>query len=83
MQSPGLGGGDALLLLRTILRWDPCLPHGRLWCAPALPPSIGELRVSGLELDAGHVRTDAARHQASVAGLPPDVELIAAPRPTR
>lgn len=72
-----------LLLLRTILRWDPCLPHDRLWCAPALPPSISELQVVGLELDAGRVRIDAARHQASVSGVPPGVELIASPRPIR
>ncbi|MEY3361916.1 MAG: hypothetical protein RL531_1635, partial [Actinomycetota bacterium] len=72
-----------LLLLRTILRWDPCLPHTRLWCAPSLPSSIGELQVSGLQLDSGHVRIDASRHQAAVSGLPSGVELIAAPRPTR
>jgi glycogen debranching enzyme len=72
-----------LLMLRTLLRWDPCVPHERLWCAPALPGSIGELRVSGLELDGVHVRVDVSRHEAAVSGLPPNIEHIPSPRPSR
>jgi glycogen debranching enzyme len=39
-----------LLWLRTLLRLDPWVPHGKVFVAPALPPWIGRLLVDGIRL---------------------------------
>ena len=39
-----------LLLLRLLLRLDPGASEGRLWLAPALPPSIRRLHVAGIHV---------------------------------
>ncbi|TNY38638.1 amylo-alpha-1,6-glucosidase [Thermomonospora catenispora] len=63
-------------LLRVLLRLDPAIPQGRVWCAPALPESITELTVRGLPLAGGRVTVT----RDGVTGLPDGVELIARPR---
>jgi glycogen debranching enzyme len=42
-----------LPLLRTLLRFDPAVPDGRLWLAPELPADWGDLSSSGLPWPAG------------------------------
>jgi glycogen debranching enzyme len=37
-----------LLLLRSMLRFDPAAPSNRLWVAPALPASIRRCRIEGI-----------------------------------
>ena len=45
-----------LLLLRTLLRFDPYVPQGKLWLSPVLPPAIGRLRVERIPLMGGRSR---------------------------
>src|SRR5438105_4105384 len=69
-----------LLCLRTILRLDPWLPHGKVWLNPVLPPGIGYLRVESIPLAGRRVTVEVSDAGTKVEGLPPDVELIEAPR---
>ena len=69
-----------LLCLRTMLRLDPWLPHGKLWLDPVLPPDIGYLRVERIPLAGRGVTVEVTDGSTKVEGLPPDVELIEQPR---
>ncbi len=69
-----------LLCLRTILRLDPWLPHGKVWLDPVLPPAIGYLRVENIPLAGRRVTVEVSDGSTKVEGLPPDVELIQQPR---
>jgi glycogen debranching enzyme len=73
--------GAPLLFLRTLLRFDPWVPHGMVWLAPVLPKEMLPLEVRRIPL-AGRritvaVDTDGS---CSVDGLPPDIRLITEPR---
>jgi glycogen debranching enzyme len=69
-----------LLLVRSLLRLEPWLPQGRIWVAPALPPSMARLRVSGVPLAGSRVTIDVTDGKLTVDGLPSGIELVPAPR---
>ncbi len=69
-----------LVFLRTLLRLDPWVPHGKLWAAPALPPGMASLRVRGIPLAGRRITVEADRGGSTVEGLPPDIELVGRPR---
>ena len=69
-----------LLFLRTLLRLDPWVPHGKVWLSPALPESIGTLRVDRIPLAGRRVTVEVSDNNVKVEGLPADLELISAPR---
>jgi glycogen debranching enzyme len=69
-----------LLCLRTMLRLDPWLPHGKVWLNPVLPPGIGYLKVERIPLGGRGVTVEVADGRTKVEGLPPEVELIEQPR---
>ncbi|MGH9075220.1 MAG: glycogen debranching N-terminal domain-containing protein, partial [Acidimicrobiales bacterium] len=69
-----------LLALRTLLRLDPWAPYGKVWLAPALPESIGYLRVDRVPLGGGRVTVEISHGEAKVEGLPPGLELVREPR---
>ena len=69
-----------LLLLRTMLRLEPWMPQRKLWLAPALPPEIGHLRIERIPLLGGRVTVDVDGDAVKIEGLPPDIELLDAPR---
>ena len=70
-----------LLNLRTLLRFEPWVPHGKVWLSPVLPAGIGALQVQRIPL-AGRRITVAvdADGSCSVEGLPADIELVTEPR---
>ena len=65
-----------LLLLRLMLRFDPWLPHGKLWLSPVVPPGIGRLRVGHIPLGGGRMAVTVDGNDVEVEGLPPGVELV-------
>ncbi len=72
-----------LLCLRTLLRLDPWIPYGKTWVYPSLPEGIGHLRVEGIPLAGARVTIevgDGVPGGFTVSGLPPEIELIRAPR---
>ncbi|MEY2568464.1 MAG: hypothetical protein QOE35_2993 [Actinomycetota bacterium] len=69
-----------LLFLRTLLRLDPWVPHGKVWLSPVLPEAIGELTVDRIPLAGRRVSVQVRDGNVKVDGLPPDLELITVPR---
>jgi glycogen debranching enzyme len=69
-----------LLFLRTLLRLDPWVPQGKVWLAPVVPPEIGWLRVERIPLAGGRVSVEVDGDDVKVEGLPPELDLITAPR---
>ena len=70
-----------LLFLRTLLRFDPWIPSGRVSVAPAVPAALGRLRVDGIPLAGSRVSVAVdADGGVTVDGLPPDIELVSEPR---
>jgi len=69
-----------LLFLRTLLRFDPQVPGGRVFVSPALPASIGRLRVDGIPLAGARVSVDVGPDGFEVSGLPSTVALVREPR---
>jgi glycogen debranching enzyme len=69
-----------LLMLRTLLRFDPWVPRGKVWLHPALPEQIGRLHIGRIPLAGGRVSVTVEGDQVSVEGLPAGLELVDAPR---
>jgi glycogen debranching enzyme len=69
-----------LLLLRTLLRFDPWIPHGKLWLDPALPAEIGRLHVHRIPLAGQRVTIRVEGSSFDIEGLPPGVEHVQAAR---
>ena len=69
-----------LYLLRTLLRFDPWIPFGRVWCAPAVPERYLPLRIARLHLAGAALTLDAREGAWNLAGLPRGIELIRKPR---
>jgi glycogen debranching enzyme len=72
---------SSLLCLRTLLRFEPWVPHGKVWLAPALPPGMAPMEVKRIPL-AGR-RIDVAVDEdgeCHVSGLPPSIDVVTRPR---
>ena len=65
-----------LLLLRTLLRFDPWVPHGKVWLDPVLPPEVKMLHVHRIPLAGQRVTVRVENGQCEVEGLAPGMELI-------
>ncbi|MDH2427671.1 glycogen debranching N-terminal domain-containing protein [Sphaerisporangium sp. TRM90804] len=70
-------------LVRSLLRFDPWVPYGKLWIAPALPRGMGLLQISNLAVGGARlvVKVRDGDATAVVHGLPPGLEVINEPRP--
>src|SRR5580693_6540573 len=64
------------LLLRTLLRFDPAVPSGKVWCAPEIPERLLPLEVEALHIADGTVSVEIARGGWHVNGLPAGLKLI-------
>lgn len=62
-------------LMRTLLRFDPCLPHGGLWLDPILPPRFGDVRMANVPLAGSHIAVNVVDGKTQVTGLPNTLEL--------
>lgn len=65
-----------LLMLRTLLRLDPWVPHGKVWLAPELPPAISYLAVHRIPLAGSRVTVRVDGGDLEVRGLPEGLELV-------
>jgi glycogen debranching enzyme len=64
------------LLLRTLLRFDPAVPSGKVWCAPEIPERLLPLEVEALHIADGTVSVEIARGGWHINGLPAGLKLI-------
>ena len=69
-----------LMFLRSILRLDPWVPHGKVWIDPVLPPAITRLRVDRIPLAGRRVTVEVDRHGMHAKGLGPGIQLLQTPR---
>jgi glycogen debranching enzyme len=69
-----------LMFLRTILRLDPWVPHGKVWLAPVLPEGMRYLRVDRIPLGGHRVTVEVEDGEFHVEGLTAGIELIREPR---
>jgi glycogen debranching enzyme len=67
-------------LVRTLLRFDPCVPEGKVHLDPALPESIPELHLEGVPLGDARLSVSVSATEAQVDGLPEGIELVRAAR---
>ncbi len=56
-------------LLRTLLRFDPSVPNGMLWCDPALPAAFLPLRIESMHVAGARVAIDVTEDGWSLDGL--------------
>lgn len=67
--------------LRSLLRFDPELPIGQIWCAPEVPARFLPLRVSGLHVRDLDIGIDVRPHAWHLTGLTgTSIELVSPPR---
>ncbi|MEX0663220.1 MAG: glycogen debranching N-terminal domain-containing protein [Acidimicrobiia bacterium] len=69
-----------LLMLRTLLRFEPDVRSKRLNLAPALPDWIGSFRLDGVDLMGGQLMIEAADDRLVAFEGPPGLELLDEPR---
>jgi glycogen debranching enzyme len=69
-----------LLMLRSLLRLDPCVPEGKVWVAPELPPEMTHLRVDRIPLAGGRLSIAIDASGVTIDGLPDGLTAIRAPR---
>ena len=69
-----------LLFLRSILRLDPWVPHGKVWLDPVLPKRMGRLRVDRIPIAGRRVTVEVENDSVTVEGLGDDIELLLHPR---
>ena len=69
-----------LLFLRSLLRFDPCIPHRQLWVAPDLPGWVDHIEMDRIRLDGGLVSVVAGDHGCKIVELSADVVIHASAR---
>ncbi len=63
-------------LLRTLLRFDPSVPLGTLWCDPAIPAGFLPLRIESLHVAGARVSVDVREDGWSLDGLGEILRLV-------
>jgi glycogen debranching enzyme len=64
------------LLLRTLLRFDPSVPAGKLWCDPAIPARFLPLRIDSMNVAGARVSVDVGQDGWSFDGLGEALTLV-------
>jgi hypothetical protein len=66
--------------MRALLGVDPWVPRRQVFFSPEWPDRYGPLTIQNLHVGAGHVTVHVGPDGASLTGLPPDIEVVRAPR---
>ena len=69
-----------LLLLRSLLRFSPSVPHGEVRLAPIVPAAYLPLRLDGVEIGGSLARLEVTGKGFTVEGLPDGVSVLEEPR---
>jgi glycogen debranching enzyme len=69
-----------LLFLRSLLRLDPWVPHGKVWLDPALPPGVERLVVERVPLAGQRLRISVRGSSVEVDPEPAGIEIVRTPR---
>ncbi|MDP8936925.1 MAG: amylo-alpha-1,6-glucosidase [Actinomycetota bacterium] len=79
-QPQAWSAASPLMFLRTLLRLDPWIPHGKVWICPHVPDWIGDLRVARIPLAGHRVTVEVQDGKVAIDGLPPSIEVVRTPR---
>ena len=67
-------------MLRTLLRFDPHVPHGKAWLSPALPVGFPDLTLHHLPLAGSRIELElVAGRVRRLDGAPADLEVVPEP----
>ena len=69
-----------LLLLRSMLRFEPDVRNSRLHLAPAIPDWMGRVRVEGIPIMGGRLSIEAERDSLHVLEVPDGLAVLETPR---
>jgi glycogen debranching enzyme len=69
-----------LLLLRSMLRFEPDVRNAGVHLAPAIPEWVGRVRIDGIPIMGGRLSIEAERDSARVSELPDGLDVFEAPR---
>lgn len=69
-----------LYLLRTLMRFDPWIPSGKVWCDPAVPEILLPMKIDGVHLAGARMGIEVDQRDWHLVGLPPEIQLVASPR---
>ncbi len=69
-----------LLFLRSMLRLDPWVPHGKVWVSPALPVGIGTLTVGRIPVGDQRIRVTVGSGGFDVDGADGAFDMVREPR---
>jgi glycogen debranching enzyme len=69
-----------LLFLRTMLRFEPDIRHGRLHLAPAVPDWVGLLRLERIPLMGAELTLEVRGDNVHAPDLPPGLTIVHTPR---
>jgi glycogen debranching enzyme len=70
-----------LLMLRSLLHFEPEVRHERLYLAPAVPEWIGHLSLHGIALMGGHLSIEVEGDSCRVLEAPAGLTIVPEPRP--
>lgn len=70
-----------LLLLRSLFRFDPSVPLGKIWCDPVIPAQWLPLCIDGIHVGEHALTLTVQRHDWNLSGLPAHLQLVRGPRP--
>ena len=59
-----------IMLVTTLMRYDPDVSLGGVWMDPVLPESYGDLHITNAPMGAGRVTIDISGSDVSIQGLP-------------
>ena len=59
-----------IMLVTTLMRYDPDVSQGGVWLDPVLPKSYGDLHITNAPMGAGPITIDISGSAVSVQGLP-------------
>jgi glycogen debranching enzyme len=68
-------------LMKTLLRFDPCMSRREVWFAPAWPERYGPLKIHNISLGEARISIEVGGPAAKLTGLADDVTVIRAARP--
>ena len=69
-----------LLMLRSLLRFEPAIRQGALHLAPVVPEWLGHFRLDGLPIMGGHLSVEIDRGDTRVLGAPEGLTIVPEPR---
>jgi glycogen debranching enzyme len=72
-----------LLFVRSLLRFEPALSRGRIWCSPVLPEGMGRLELAGIPLGDRRLSISVEGDDWEIQGLDSGTELIPEAREPR